>query len=692
MMMEPAGGDRRTPITPQLALRVAIFGGVALALFAIVFFRLWYLQVLSGDKYLAEARVNRVRELRIQAPRGKIVDRNGRVIVRNRQAVVVELDPSKLPDKEREDAADWGRRAGARLARPKGKRGPEIRYPPIATKELARRYRALGKVVGKSAQRIHREVVRSLVLVPYSSIRIKTDVDESVLAYISERPERFPGVKVEKSYLRDYPHDQLAAQILGTVNEISPKQLKDPRYRGVKPGTLIGSDGLERAYDRYLRGVDGVQRVQVDAFGRPVPNGQLKREEPIAGQRLRLSLDLALQTAGQAALGNIGGSRPGAFVAMDPRDGQMLAIGSYPSFDPAVFTKPLTQKRYEQLLGVGGVGPLFNRAISGRYPTGSTFKAITAMAGLESGLITPGATINDEGCIQVGEAERCNAKKQRYGSVDLARALQVSSDIYFYKLGMNAFNVPGVPGDRIIQRYARKLGFGKPTGIDLPGEDSGVVPDKKWREERNEAEVECRKDKKIPLNVNVFVAGANGCGIADGRPYNLGDTVNLAIGQGDLQATPLQLAVAYGAIANKGKVVVPHLGLEIERANGELVQRIEKDPARRVKMDEEDRAVVAEGLHRAAAEPGGTSADVFAGWPQGALPVYGKTGTAQTPKGDQSWYVAYVPDPRHPIVVAVTVERGGFGAETAAPIACRMLAKFYDQKNVPCARGESSTR
>jgi penicillin-binding protein 2 len=692
MMMEPAG-DRRPPITPQLALRVALFGGVALALFATVFFRLWYLQVLSGDKYLAEARVNRVRELRIQAPRGKIVDRNGKVIVQNRQAVVVELDPAKLPDEERENAAAWGKAAGARLARPKGKRGPEIKYPPIATEALKTRYRALGVVVNKSATRIHREVIRSLVLVPYSAVRIKTDVPESVLAYISERPERFPGVKVEKTYLRDYPHDSLAAQILGTVGEISPAELKSSRFRGVRQGTVIGTGGLERSYDRYLRGVDGIQRVQVDAFGRPVPNGQLKREEPVAGQRLRLSLDLGLQDTGQRDLRSIGGGRPGAFVALNPRDGQVLGMGSYPTFDPEVLTKPFSQKRYDALRGEGGAGPLFNRAISGRYPTASTFKAITALAGLERGLITPGASIDDSGCIQVAEQERCNAKKQPYGSVDLSRALQVSSDVYFYKLGMSAFNIPGVPGDRIIQRYARRLGFGKPTGIDLPGEDSGVVPDRKWREERNKAEVECRKDKNIPLSVNVFVAGASGCGIADGRDYNLGDTVNLSVGQGDLQATPLQLAVSYAAIANKGKVVVPHLGLEIERANGELVQRIERDPERRIKIDEADREAVASGLHRSTSEAGGTSADVFAGWPQDQLPVFGKTGTAQRPpKDDQSWYVAYVPDPKRPIVIAVTVEEGGFGAATAAPIVCRMLAKYYSVKDVPCARGESTTQ
>ncbi|MDQ3722535.1 MAG: penicillin-binding protein 2 [Actinomycetota bacterium] len=689
-MME-SSGDRRVPITPQLALRVAILGGVALALFAIVFFRLWYLQVLSGDKFLAQATVNRVRELRIQAPRGKIVDRNGKVIVANQVAVVVELDPAKLPEAERKLAAGWAFDVNQRAAKPKGRRGDPVAIPRTPTAELRARYQRIGRVLKLPGSEVHRRVVRSLVLVPYSNVRLKTDVPMSTLAYISERPELFPGVKVDETYLRDYPNRSLAAQILGTVGEISPKEKKQERFRGVKAGTLVGKDGLERAYDRYLRGEDGKQRIQVDAFGRPAPNPRLKRTEPIAGQRLRLSLDLGLERRAQEALAGIGGGRPGAAIAIDPRDGAILAMASHPTFDPAVLTKPFTQERYKALTGEDTGKPLFNRAIAGQYPTGSTFKAITALAGLEKGLITPGAVINDAGCITVGEAERCNARDAKYGAVDLARALQVSSDVYFYKLGISAFYSPD--DDYVIQRYARKLGFGRVTGIDLPGEDDGVIPDVEWREEINKTERACRKEKKISLEVNVFAAGAAGCGISDLRDYNLGDTVNLSVGQGDLQATPLQLAVAYAAIANKGKVVVPHLGLEIERATGELVQRIERDPARRVDIDEADRQAVANGLHRAASEAGGTSADVFAGWNQAQYPVYGKTGTAERqPKADQSWYVAYVPDPKRPIVIAVTVEEGGFGAATAAPIACRMLARFYDQKQAPCARGEDATR
>ena len=689
MMMEPAS-ERRPPITPQLALRVAIFGGIALALFAVVFFRLWYLQVLSGDKYLAQATVNRVRELRIQAPRGKIVDRNGRVIVRNRQAVVVQLDPSRLPAQERNLAAEWGHDMTDRAAKPKGHRGEPIPIPGIPTTQLKTRYRRLAKLLHTSAGEIHRQVVRSLVLVPYSSIRVKTDVPDSVLAYISERPEQFPGVKVEQTYLRDYPQGSLAAQMLGTVGEVSPKQLEQNRYRGVKSGTVVGQGGLERTYDRYLRGVDGVQRVQVDAFGRPIPNDRLRDDKPVPGQRLRLSLDLALtRTGGRALRGPLNpGNNPGAFVALDPRSGEVLAMGSNPTFDPALLTRPITQKRYDALFGDDAGAPAFNRAMQGGYPTASTFKAVTALASLDGNLIAPGTPINDAGCIQIGEQKRCNAKQQAYGGVDLARALQVSSDVYFYTLGVKAY----YSGGFLIQKWARRLGFDRPTGIDLPDESSGVIPDRQWRKDINARELRCRKQKKISAQANVYAAGAQGCGISDLRPYNLGDTVNLAVGQGDVLATPLQLAVAYGAIENGGKVVTPHLGLEIESERGELIQRIERDPARKVHIDEADRQAVANGLHLAASGAGGTSADVFSGWPQDRYPIYGKTGTAQRGgKQDQSWYVAYVPDQKRPIVVAVTVEEGGFGAETAAPIARLLLSQHYRQEK-KIVQGSSQTR
>jgi penicillin-binding protein 2 len=690
-MMEPVS-ERRPPITPQLALRVAIFGAVALGLFAIVFFRLWYLQVLSGDQYLAEANSNRVRVLPLPAPRGKIVDRKGKLIVGNNFAAVVEIEPEKLPQAERDLANEWGQRAGKREALPAGHKGPEIKIPPIPTPELRARFERLGRVLDKPAETIHRQVVRSLVLVPYSSARVKTDVPASVVGYIRERPELFPGVIVEQTYLRDYPFRALAAQILGTVGQINPEQLHEKRYRGVRRGTVIGTGGIERTYDKYLRGQDGLRRVQVDADGRPIANSRLKDTKPVSGQRVRLSLSLGLQQEAQDAIAgplNPGG-HPGAFVALDPRQGEVLAMGSYPTYDPTIFTRPLTKARYKALLGTNTIaGPLFNRAISGGYPTASTFKPITALAGLESGLITPEQAIDDPGCIDVGEIERCNAKKQAYGAVNLTKALQVSSDVYFYKLGMSAFS----HGGYVIQRWARKLGLDRPTGIDLPGEIGGVIPDRAWRSEINDFERACRKRKHIPVGANVYQAGAAGCGRSDLREYNLGDTVNLAIGQGDVVASPLQMAVVYAALANGGKVVKPHLGLEIESPSAVSIQRIERDPSRRTAIDDQDLAVVRNGLHLAASTPQGTSGDVFAGWDQGRFPIYGKTGTATRDgrPNDQSWYVAYVPDPVKPIVVAVTVEDAGFGAAVAAPIACRMLSQWYRQAG-KCQAGAAFSR
>jgi penicillin-binding protein 2 len=676
MMIEPSG-ERRAPITPQLALRVAVFGAVAFGLFAIVFFRLWYLQVLSGDQYLAQANNNRFRELRIPAPRGDIVDRNGKVIVQNKRAIVVELDPSKLPLSERDLAARWGQATGERAAKPKGRRGKPVPIPPIPTSELRTRYERLARVIGdSSAEAIHRQVVRSLVLVPYSDVRVKTDVPTSVLTYIVERPELFPGVTVERTYLRQYPQGTLVAQLLGTVGEVSPAELKQSRFRGVKPGAIVGKEGLERAYDRYLRGRDGVQRVQVDASGRPIPNERLRNTDPVAGQRLRVSLDLALSRVGQRELGATG--KPGAFVAMNPTNGEIVGMASSPSFDPTLLTKPITQKRYEALLGDDAGAPQLNRAVSGLYPTGSVFKPITALAALQSGAVSADESIDDPGCVDIGDRQFCNAGKFPNGPVDMRKALQVSSDVYFYRMGQRLFPLKG----QVLQSWARKLGIGRRTGIDLSGERAGLVPDHAWRERLNKLERECR-----PKN-----PGKQPCYVLDYRDYNLGDNVNLAVGQGDLQSNPLQMAIAYAAIANGGKVVRPHLGLEIEDEQGRLVQRIERATARRVAIDPANRQTIMDGLRMAAQDPGGTSEPVFADWNHDAFPVFGKTGTAQRgAKADQSWYIAYVPNKDRPLVVAVTVEEGGFGAATAAPIACRILAQYYGQKST-CAPGDSRTR
>jgi penicillin-binding protein 2 len=691
-MIDPVP-DRRPPITPQLALRVAVLGGVAFVLFGIVFFRLWYLQVLDGDRYLAQAQSNRVRTERIQAPRGTIVDRNGEVLVENRQATLVQLDPEQIPDEEKVAALEWGQKVTRRLKRPKGKRGDGIPIPPVATPELRERFRHLGAVLNLSVGQIQKRAVQQIAQVPYARVTVKTDVPDEQRNYIEERRDRFPGVEVGQKYLRQYPEKELAAQIVGTVGEISPEELEDrERYRGVTQGTIIGKEGLERKYDEFLRGQDGSTRIVVNAAGEN--RGEARSREPKVGRTVKLTLDLQLQKAAEAALargmmsaranGNRGDA--GAFVALDPRNGEVLAIGSAPSFDPNVLAKPISQEKYDELfVDKSANAPRFNRAISAQYVTGSTFKPVTAFAGLDAGLVTPATIINDTGCITVGLAKQkfCNAKDEPNGAVDLRRALTVSSDIYFYRLGQN---LDPLEGER-LQTWARDLGFGKTTGIDLPGEAGGTVPDRKWREDIGETERKCRQRRKVPS-----------CGISDMRPWTFGDNMNLSVGQGDLQATPLQLAVAYSAIANGGRVVRPHLGKLVEDESGRELQQLTKASQRRVKLDPGYRDAIMDGLHQAASGPGGTSTTVFAGWPQGQLPVYGKTGTAEVfslEAGgyvDQSWYVAYVPHKTKPIVVALTVEKGGFGAEAAAPAVRQILSEHFFGKTGSFKVGTSQTR
>ena len=684
-MIDPVT-ERRPPITPQLALRVALLGVLAFALFGIVFFRLWYLQVLSGDQYLRQARDNRVRELRVQSPRGAVVDRNGEPLIENRVATVVKLDPEQLPTSERDAAARWGQQVTARSRRPKGEKGPPIPIPHAATPALQTRFRRLGRALNMSPRTIQERVVRSLTLLPYASVTIKTDVPASIRNYLLERSAQFRGVDVQKVYLRRYPHGRLAAQLEGTVGEISPAELRLARFRGVRPATVVGKEGIERAYDRYLRGVDGAQRITVDALGRP--KGQTQSRDPVPGRALRTSLDIDLQNTGEAVLDRtigVGPGTAGAFVALDPRNGELLAMGSAPSYDPSVLSRPITQRRLEQLFGQAAGSPRYNRAIGGLYPTGSTFKPITALAALEQGVITPSTPITDSGCVAIGAARQqfCNAGKVALGTLNLPHAIQVSSDVFFYTLGRDLNPLDGQP----LQRWAHRMGLGQRSGIDLPSEVSGLVPDRRWRARVGERERRCRKRRHVPLNPAV-----EGCGISDMRPWTVGDNVNLAVGQGDLQATPLQMAVAYAALENGGRIVRPHLGVAVEDSNGRELQKIDPGTSRRVRMDPIARGAILQGLHAAASAPGGTSADVFKGWNQNAFPVFGKTGTAERPgHGDQSWYVCFVPNRSKPIVLAVTVEDGGFGAEAAAPISRVMLGQWFNQKKTFIA-GKSHTR
>jgi penicillin-binding protein 2 len=624
--------DRRPTLTPKLAFRVAIFGGIALAAFAVIFFRLWYLQVLSGDKYVAEAQNNQLRKIKVQAPRGEIVDREGRVLVRNRVGLAVTITPDKFPEAESERA------------------------------EL---YRRLGKLLDMRPRRIERRVNEQFKELPFSKATVKQDVERPIVMYIAERKEDFRGVDVEPVFLREYPHGEVGAHLFGYVGEVTEQQLGDPQYTGVELGDRVGKAGIEAEYDRFLRGQNGATQVQVDAFGNLTR--QLSDIGAEQGKQLRLSLDLDVQRVGQTALSS--GTGKGAFAVLDVRNGEVLALGSQPSFDPNLFSRVVRESDYRRLTADENGAPLTNRAVSAGYPTGSTFKLITATAALEEGFITPDTVQIDSGSITVGDQEFKNAGDAVNGAIALRQALTVSSDVFFYLLGQDMNNT----GDgQALQKWARRLGIGRQTGIDLPEEGPGFVPSEAWRDREHAKFNRCVKRRKL-TDAEIYEGE---CGFID-RPWSVGDNINLAVGQGDLQANPLQLAVAYAAVANGGKVLRPRLGQRIENSLGQAEQNLQAPTARRLKIDPANASAIMEGLNGAANGPGGTSTPVFEGFP---IPIAGKTGTAEKGLGraDQSWYAALAPYPHPKYVVVVTDEAGGFGADTAAPMARLILAELFN--------------
>lgn len=700
-MIKPPNEDRRPPLTPQLALRVTVLGTFALAMFAIIFFRLWFIQVLSGQKYLAEAKVNRVREIAIPAPRGEILDRSGNLLVDSKRAIAVQIAPDELPVPLQ--------------ATTTAQEAQQIAHPPRADvalyNRLARVLRMKTKprrcwVNGFGAHRlgpIACLVAQGYVQLSYADVTVATDVPKAVLFYLEERQQEFPGVSIQDVWLRSYPLHTLAAQLFGTIGPISPSELTDPRFKGLPQNAIVGQSGLEWYYNRYLQGTNGAEQVQIDALGRST--GTIGRVAPVPGNNLRLSLDVNLQRAGEQALSEAMATIPnaygGAFVAMNPVNGEVYAMGSNPSFDPNIFTKPVPESVYKRLNNPASNYPLLNRAIQSAGPTGSTFKPITATAALQSGAWTVNDVFDDTGRFCFSGQCRHNAGNAVDGSLNLEQALKVSSDDFFYNLGVLTNNP--APRGGPLQHWARLFGIGRPTGIDVGGELAGTLPTPTWRTQRNKLEYQCDNATGPFRYTNGHTTSAvmhpgwhrsskhapGGCGIADGtnRPWSAGDNENLAVGQGDVQVTPLQLAVAYSAIANGGTIVRPHLGLDIQQPDGTLMQRVNPPAVRHLPINPLYLETIRAGLRAAASQPGGTSFSVMGNFPE---QVYGKTGTAQyVGQPDYSWYSCFVPPSAtsKPIEVVVTVARAGFGVQAAAPVARQILSQWFFGRKGPFLGG-----
>jgi penicillin-binding protein 2 len=505
---------------------------------------------------------------------------------------------------------------------------------------------------------------------PLTPIVVKTAVGEEQVNYLYEHQAEFPGIRIVQIYLRGYPYSSLAAQILGYTGEISPEELKQLR-KSYRAGDRIGKAGVEAAYDSYLRGRPGLGQIRVDSLGRQV-SPYVPRQESTPGYALRLTLDMKLQRAAEQALqygidlahqNHQWAANGGAIVALDPRDGAVLALASAPTFKPSVFVGRTDPKKLEELYS-DSRNPLFNRAIAGLYPPGSTWKPVTALAGMQEHVFSPYQSIQCTGSATYGLDKQVFRNWNPYVNrpMTLPEALAESCDTYFYEIGDRFYN-GGSESRARMQQWARRFGFGTTTGLDIGGEADGLVPTPEWRRKTFQSDWD--------------------------RAWNPGDSIQLAIGQKDLLVTPLQMAAFYAILANGGSVVTPYLVSDVEQSGAKgsprvVLRRFAAAPPRSAGVDAEALRAVRDGLYAATHSANGTSSGVFANF---AVPISGKTGTAEKavqvagyPVGhleDQSWWCGWGPSESARLVVCALIENGGHGSSAAAPAALKVFERFF---------------
>jgi penicillin-binding protein 2 len=627
-------------------MRIGLLGGLALFVFGVLLLRLWALQVLSGDGYLRTAQDNQLRTIRLEAPRGAILDRRGRVIVTNKAGTLVRIWPSDLP-----------------------KRG--------AYDELARLSRVLGVPLSRTTRDIEKRHGD-----PVTPVVVKANVDDHERDYLLEHRRDFSGVDVHEAYLRQYPHGMLSAQLVGFVGEISRQQLERRAKGGFRPGDRIGQTGLEAAYDAYLRGAPGEAQLRVDSHGKARSDVRVTRAfQP--GKAVRTTIDLDLQHAAERALQRwttaartqdchgCWASNGGAIVALDPRDGGVLALASLPTYNPALYTGRVDPRKLHRagLLNDATARrlnyPGLDRATQGVYPAGSTWKPVTALAAMQEHLISPYTPIDCTPDYLIEGQLFKNWTPYVPGPITLPSALEQSCDTYFYRVGMMFYRLPPERGHP-LQRWAARFGFGQPTGIELRPEARGLLPTPEWRE----------RAFRDPVD----------------KLWKPGDSIQLAIGQKDLEVTPLQMARFYALIANGGKLVTPHLGLDVERpgkagSRATVLRRLPPPEPKPTGVDPAALAVVRQGLYEATHGVTGTATSVFGSFP---VKIAGKTGTAEKAVRlpgwrtadlvDQSWWCGYGPADDPTLVVCALIENGGHGGTAAAPAALDVFARYFGIK------------
>ena len=595
-----------------LRRRFFVLSLAAAGFFLLLLGRLWYLQVVQSEEYASLSDRNRTRIIPIEPPRGTIFDRNGEHLVENRPSFSVALIRQEIEDPDR------------LLLRLNTLLG-------VPYSDLQHKYALLKRYPS------------------YLPAPLVNDISRDTMEILQENDLDLPGVLIKVVPVRTYTQGERGAHLFGYTGEISEKDLLEPKFAGYRPGDMVGKTGLEKHLENELRGISGERRVEVDAHGRELR--QMQGFAPVPGKKVYLSIDSQLQKVAEEAFGE----ESGAAVAIDVETGEILAMASRPTFDPALFSGGISLKEWNTLRD-DPLKPMQNRAISGQYPPGSTFKLVTAIAALRNGAATPETTVHCSGSITLGkdgQVIRC-WKRTGHGSVDLRRAIKESCDVWFYEVGLKL-------GIDKLAATALEMGMGQNYDFPLDSVKKGLIPTKEWKKKR--------------FNQGWFN----------------GETAIAAIGQGYVLTTPLQLAVMTAAVANGGKVLRPQVVKRIEDLNGQIIFNAAPDRFSTLDLPPGMFAAVRQGMAAVVNEEGGTGAACRIP----GLRVAGKTGTAQViqsktalasgdPKNlrDHALFVAFAPADKPKIAVAVIVEHGGHGGSAAAPVARAIFAQYFGLKDV----------
>lgn len=603
--------------TVDMRPRLLGFLGFIVVVFAVLAVRLYVMQIIEGESYAASALNNTVRESTTIAPRGQIFDRNGIPLVTNRSTIAVLAPSSILEDTE----------LVARLAKVLNMTQKQVIARASTQKEAALDLRL-----------------------------IAIDVPMDTVAYIAEHSNEFSTIEIQARAVRQYPNGSVAAHVLGYTGEISDTDLNSEDFKDYNPSDIVGKTGAERQFESVLQGIRGLRVMEVDATGKP---RQIVEEvPPETGQDIKITIDIEVQKVAENALADaladakkkgFVNAEAGSAVAIDVTNGEVIAMANLPTYNPEDFIGGISQETWKAFTSKDSNYPLTNRAIMSMYPPASTFKVFTGLTALNYNLVTPATTFTCTGLWKgLGEdwGKWC-WNHSGHGSENLRGSLMDSCDTYYYEVGLKDYKT----GEENLQKVAREYSYGSKTGIDLPGEVKGRVPDAKWKADWNENYPEYKK-------------------------WLPGDTVNMVIGQGDLLATPLQVAASYGGVAEMGKIYRPHVLKEVLDSEGNTVIVTEPKIAFEPTSSTSSLSILNSNLRAVVAD--GTASSAFRGF---SVEVAGKTGTAQmTGKDDYAWFVGYAPAAKPKYAVVVMIEQGGSGGGIAGPAARQIFAQLFGKK------------